>query len=113
MSVNESSPDAYVLDNYYPSILETYKGAGLSAEFMGVYEANEFPLTILISEKDGLTHISLLDGQFSNYMVPLANGSFQSLDKNMLLSVKKDENGEIEMQLAMKSFGLKLTGSKK
>lgn len=112
LSVNESSPDANIIDNYYPSLQERYKDARLSAEFLGEYTANEFPLEVSISEKDGLTYVSLLGGQIGSYMIPLANGSLGSLDKSMLLDLDKDENGEVLMKFEIKSFGLKVTGSK-
>lgn len=111
IAVNKSLPDADNLDNYYPSISERYGDFKIAKNLLGKYPVKEFPVTMVLEEKDNLVHLSVAN--IKTYLVPLGDDIFEDLSGNMTLKLTKHENDSIGMQLTIRSFGVKVTGVKK
>jgi hypothetical protein len=111
ISVNKSLPDADDLDNYYPSISERYGDFKIAENLLGEYPIKEFPVTLVLQEKDNLVHLSVAN--IKAYMVPVKDNVFEDLSGNMTLELIKTESDTINLQLTIRSFGVKVTGTKK
>ena len=113
LEVNSGIPDANILDNFYPSLPQRYGDFSLSEEFYGEYAAKEYPVSIVISNKDDLVYIALAGTGMGSYMMPNGGNTLESLAKDMILSLDKKEDGKVAMSLELKNFGVTLTGDKK
>ena len=113
LTVNRGIPDSNILDNFYPPLPERYGDFKLTKEFWGEYAAKEFPVSIVISEKDDLVYVALANTGLGSYMMPNGDNSMVSLSNDMILNLAKDESGTVSINLELKSFGVTLTGDKK
>lgn len=113
LSLNQRIPDAYILDNYYPSIKERYGDFHLSSDFLGDYQVNEFPVSIVVFEKDELLQITITGAGVGGYMIPQSDTTFESLSGDIIMELTDDQSGGKGMKLELKNFGVNLTANKK
>lgn len=113
LSVNQSLPDVNNLDNYYPTIQKRYGDFKIAKKLLGVYPVKEFPVSVIVVEKDELVHLTITNTSIKTYLFPLTNSTFQDLSGNILLELVESENDSINMMITIRSFGVKGTGSKK
>lgn len=111
LSVNESMPDADIMDNYYPTLKERMANYEIDKNMLGTYQINEYNITATIQEDDGLIKVIVGAVGMSTYFMPQEDGSFKSLDSNFIYTVDR-EGEQMNMKMQIKSWGLTLTGSK-
>jgi hypothetical protein len=111
LSVNESMPDASIMDNYFPGLKERMADFTIDQEMLGTYQINEYNITAEIQEDEGLIKVDVPAVGMSTYFMPQEDGSFASLDGTYTYSVEKDGD-KMNMRMEFKNWGLTLTGSK-
>jgi len=110
LSVNAGVPDGASLDNFYPPLTEIYKKFDLPDDLTGSYRLTQAPMTVLITEKEGLLHMSIPNGSVSSYLIPKGDADFQSLDGSMQVQFTREEDSTTGM--ALQVFRYKLTANK-
>jgi hypothetical protein len=91
LSVNAGVPDSEILNNFYPSLQERYKGFSVSDDILGRYRLNEFPVDVIITQKDGMLLLDILEAGMSNYLLPISDVKFESVDGNLKVTFQKED----------------------
>jgi hypothetical protein len=113
IAVNKSLPDANDLDNYFPTISDRYGDFKIANNLLGEYSFNEYPITLLVEERNGLVYISTSSKRTKAYLLPIKDNVFEDLSGSIVLKFKKSEANSIDIQMIFRSQGTTLTGSKK
>ena len=109
--VNRDLPDANLLNNFQPSLKDQYTELSVAEGVLGVYQMNEFPVSLEISMKEGMLHMALQGGPgFTSYLLPSSQG-YETMDSGMKITFQ-EENGEYTgINLEVKGYG-QATGKK-
>ncbi len=110
--INNDFPDFNELDNYYPSLSDRYKDFKLNDDIIGKYAINQFPISAIIAKKEGIYNLKIQGVGLNTYLLPIDATNFASTDGTMKIKLKKDEKGAQEIEVAISSFGITLTGTK-
>ena len=109
--VNKVVPDVTELDNFYPPISQIYASMDISSDIPGEYQINEFPVTALISEKEGAFYLVLQGTGLESYLYPETTLKFESLDGAIKIEFVME--GEHCSGMNIAAFGYNLTANKK
>ena len=110
LSVNAGVPDGASLDNFYPPLTERYKQYDLSDDLPGSYRLIQAPLTVLVTEKEGLLHLRIPNAGVSSYLMPKGGNDFESLDGSIGVQFIREEGSTTGM--TVQAFGYNLTANK-
>ncbi len=111
LTVNKSLPDANILDNYHPSLRERYGEFKMTADYLGEFPVNEFPVSVMLTEKDDLIHMAITKTGIATYLIPSSDSTFESLGGDMIVELTQGE-GSVNVEVYLKAYGVRLTGSK-
>lgn len=92
LKVNASIPDGNILDNFYPSLQDSYKDLDIDKSVYGTYQIKEFPVTMDIVKKDNLMFMKIPAANMEQYLTPISSTMFESLDGSMKVEFKMEEN---------------------
>jgi hypothetical protein len=110
--VNADMPDVSPVDNFYPSLSERYKKFDVSDQVLGEYPVDQFPVTINIVKEEGLLKMLIPGAGLEEYLLPVTNKQFTTIDKMMVLDFKEEDGKIVGIDLDVKSQGLKVTAKK-
>ncbi len=113
IDLNSDMPDLNKVDNFFPSLSERYKKLDLNREVLGLYTINEFPFEILITEKEGVFFFEATGGYWSEYLVPVDEINYSTIDGTVGISFKEEEGKIVGIVVNIKAYELTLTGQKK
>ncbi len=113
LTLNSDMPDFNELDNYFPTLAERYKKFDLNRGVIGVYKLNEFPVDVIIKEKDGIFFIEDTSSSLSGYLLPVDKNNFISTDGTMKLNFTEEAGKIVGIVLKLEAFGITATGQKK
>ncbi len=94
ISINNGVADVNIINNFYPSVRSLYKNVDLSADIMGRYQPEQFPVKINIIEDDGLIYIKIPEFRIDRVIYPKDKENFVSLDGSVNLKFDVDESGK-------------------
>lgn len=112
LTVNEALPDADILDNYHPTIKERYGDFEIAEKYLGEYQVNEYPINVIIDEKDELIRMTVPGAGIETYLIPEEDNTFKDLTGNYELELEEKDDGSVGLNLSMKSYGIRVTGQK-
>ncbi len=108
-SVNQSIPDAGIMDNFYPTLTARMADFEINEDIPGTYQLKEYPLQASIEQEDnGLLRLTIRNTTISGYILPETDNVFKSLDGSFTCTI----GDEGSMTLELTSLGVTLTGSK-
>ena len=108
LSVNPNVVDDDIIDNFYPTLIDQMKGVKVDKSIYGSYFVAQYGITMSVEDKGGLIFLNVPAANIKAYMMPQKDGSYASLDEQMVFKFDKDSvKGEL------KQFGVKISGKKK
>ncbi|HAS39432.1 MAG TPA: hypothetical protein DCS93_03095 [Microscillaceae bacterium] len=108
LSVNSNVVDGDIMDNFYPSLIDQLKAMKIDKSIFGDYAIARYGFTMSVINKNGLIFMDVPAANTSSYLMPHKDGSYRSLDEQMVF---KFEGGSVKGEL--KQFGVKISGKKK
>lgn len=91
LKINPDIPDANILDNFFPPLQDSYKGVVIDKSFYGDFMIREYPVSMEITQKDGLMLLKVPAGNVFQYMLPVRENVFESLDGSFTLEFIMEE----------------------
>ncbi|NNL79494.1 MAG: M1 family metallopeptidase [Flavobacteriaceae bacterium] len=112
ITINADFPDMYELDNYYPPLADRYKEYDLNSDVLGTFKIKEFPVDVILTDKDGVYHMVVTNSGISAYLIPEDAMNFKSTDGNITVNFKQTEGKVTDMTMSLTNFGVTVTGTK-
>ncbi|NJL15575.1 MAG: M1 family metallopeptidase [Microscillaceae bacterium] len=113
LAVNGNLVDENEFDNFYPSLKEQIAAFQIPEDIYGTYLVQGYNLELDIEAQNDVPFVRIAAAGLESYLMPQADGSYQSLDENIVVNFSEKE-GKIEgMKMMLKQFGVELVGQKK
>jgi len=110
--INADFPDFNEIDNYFPSLSDRYKKFDLNDDVMGEYAVKQYPVSIIISEEDGIFKMELTNSGLGAFLLPVDKNNFVSTDGAMTLKFNEVEGKVTSVELHISMYGITITGTK-
>lgn len=114
IALNNDVVDENQLDNFYPPLSEIYENFDLNRNVLGEYQIEQYPISAIVEESDGIYKLTLTRTGIESYIMPESGSEFNSLDKNINITFEEGEDDQITgIEVSIKAFGITISGKKK
>lgn len=104
VAVNYNVPDVELLDNFYPSLQEQYKSFEIAEGIMGNYPLEGYPVSVVISKKEGILHLAIPGAGLQGYLMPGTEDKFESLDGSMKVEFEQEGGTYTGLKFQLSGF---------
>ncbi|WP_281990346.1 M1 family aminopeptidase [Aquimarina aggregata] len=111
--INSDFPDFNESDNFYPPLSHRYKKLNLDTTILGSYKLEKFPITLILTKKEGVLMFDLLNTGINSFLLPIDKNSFTSIDGTMTLKIIKEKEEKNKIELYLSSYNITLNGIQK